>query len=69
LDAGWNDANTDPFHLKAVPVSDDASWAWFGVQISMLPAYLRYLRRGSFLGRAPQLPSSDHQSLRALATS
>jgi peptidoglycan/xylan/chitin deacetylase (PgdA/CDA1 family) len=67
LDVGWNDAKTDPFHLKAVPVSDDASWAWFAVQISLIPAYLRYLRRGSFLGRAPQLPSSDSQNLRALA--
>jgi peptidoglycan/xylan/chitin deacetylase (PgdA/CDA1 family) len=67
LDAGWNDAKSDPFHLKAVPVSDDASWAWFAVQISLLPAYFRYLRQGSFLGRAPQLPSSDCQDLRALA--
>jgi peptidoglycan/xylan/chitin deacetylase (PgdA/CDA1 family) len=55
LDAGWNDAKTDPFRLKAVSVSDDASWAWFAVQISLIPAYFRYVKRGSFLGRAPAL--------------
>jgi peptidoglycan/xylan/chitin deacetylase (PgdA/CDA1 family) len=55
LDAGWNDAKTDPFRLKAVPVSDDASWAWFAVQLSLIPAYFRHMRRGSFLGRAPAI--------------
>jgi peptidoglycan/xylan/chitin deacetylase (PgdA/CDA1 family) len=65
LDAGWNDAKTDPFHLKAVPVSDDASWAWFAVQISLIPAYLRYLKRGSFLGRAPQPQPNNCRNLRA----
>jgi peptidoglycan/xylan/chitin deacetylase (PgdA/CDA1 family) len=54
LDVGWNDADTDPFRLKAVPVSDDCSCAWFAVQISLLPAYFRYLWRGSFFGRSPQ---------------
>lgn len=61
LDAGWNDANTDPFRLKAVAVSDDASWAWFAVQISFIPAYLRHLKRGSFFGRAPQLRPNGHR--------
>ena len=64
LDAGWNDEETDPFRLKAVPVSDDASWAWFAVQISFIPAYFRYLKRGSFLGRAPQLQPIDCRDLR-----
>jgi peptidoglycan/xylan/chitin deacetylase (PgdA/CDA1 family) len=54
LDIGWNDADADPFRLKAVPVSDDSSCAWFAVQISLLPAYFRYLWRGSFFGRSPQ---------------
>jgi peptidoglycan/xylan/chitin deacetylase (PgdA/CDA1 family) len=54
LDVGWNDAYTDPFRLKAVPVSDDSSCAWFAVQVSLIPAYFRYLRRGSFFGRSPQ---------------
>jgi peptidoglycan/xylan/chitin deacetylase (PgdA/CDA1 family) len=54
LDVGWNDADTDPFRLKAVPVSDDSSCAWFAVQVSLIPRYFRYLRRGSFFGRSPQ---------------
>jgi peptidoglycan/xylan/chitin deacetylase (PgdA/CDA1 family) len=54
LDVGWNDANTDPFRLKAVPVSDDSSLAWFAVQVSLIPGYFRYLLRGSFIGRSPQ---------------
>ena len=54
LDVGWNDADTDPFRLKAVPVSDDSSCAWFAVQVSLIPTYFRYLRRGSFFGRSPQ---------------
>jgi peptidoglycan/xylan/chitin deacetylase (PgdA/CDA1 family) len=54
LDVGWNGAASDPFRLKAVAVSDDSSQAWFAVQVSLIPAYLRYLRRGSFFGRSPQ---------------
>lgn len=54
LDVGWNDADTDPFRLKAVPVSDDSSRAWFAVQVSLIPAYFRYLLRGSVFGRSPQ---------------
>jgi peptidoglycan/xylan/chitin deacetylase (PgdA/CDA1 family) len=69
LDAGWNDAKTDPFRLKAVPVSDDASWAWFAVQVSLIPAYLRYLKRGSFVGRAPQLQLDDCQDLHSSSVS
>jgi peptidoglycan/xylan/chitin deacetylase (PgdA/CDA1 family) len=69
LDAGWNDEKTDPFRLKAVPVSDDASWAWFAVQISFVPVYFRYLKRGSFLGRAPQLQPTGCPKLRTSGTS
>ena len=54
LDVGWNGAGTDPFRLRAVPVSDDSSPAWFAVQVSLIPAYFRYLRRGSLFGRSPQ---------------
>jgi peptidoglycan/xylan/chitin deacetylase (PgdA/CDA1 family) len=68
LDAGWNDGKTDPFRLKAVSVSDDASWTWFAVQISFIPAYLRYLRRGSFFGRAPRLQPNGWQNLRTSGT-
>jgi peptidoglycan/xylan/chitin deacetylase (PgdA/CDA1 family) len=55
LDVGWNDAHSDPFRLKAVAVSDDSSCAWFAVQISLIPAYFRHLRRKGLSGRSPQL--------------
>ncbi len=54
LDVGWNDANTDPFRLKAAPVSDDSSPAWFAIQASLIPSYFRYLRSGSLFGKSPQ---------------
>jgi peptidoglycan/xylan/chitin deacetylase (PgdA/CDA1 family) len=54
LDIGWNGGDCDPFRLKAAPVSDDSSVAWFAVQISLIPAYIRYLRQGSLFGRSPQ---------------
>jgi peptidoglycan/xylan/chitin deacetylase (PgdA/CDA1 family) len=54
LDVGWNEEGSDPFRLKAVVVSDDSSRAWFAVQISGIPAYVRHLRGGSLFGRMPQ---------------
>jgi peptidoglycan/xylan/chitin deacetylase (PgdA/CDA1 family) len=54
LDLGFNDADSDPFRLKAVAVSDDCSPRWLSVQISMAAAYVRYLRQGSWSGRSPQ---------------
>lgn len=57
LDVGWNDADTDPFRLKAVAVSDDASPAWFAAQVSLIPACFRHLRRRLFR------PSPHHPTL------
>ena len=57
LDLGWNGPGCDPFRLKAVAVSDDSSIPWFALQVSLLPAYARYLRHGSLFGRAPQFRS------------
>jgi peptidoglycan/xylan/chitin deacetylase (PgdA/CDA1 family) len=54
LDLGFNDADSDPFRLKAVAVSDDCSTLWLSVQISMAAAYVRYLCQGSWSGRSPQ---------------
>jgi peptidoglycan/xylan/chitin deacetylase (PgdA/CDA1 family) len=54
LDVGWNDEKTDPFRLKAVVICDTCSWAWLAAELSLIPTYLRYLRRGSFFGRFPQ---------------
>jgi peptidoglycan/xylan/chitin deacetylase (PgdA/CDA1 family) len=54
LDVGWNDQKTDPFRLKAVVICDTCSCAWLAAEVSLIPTYLRYLRRGSFFGRFPQ---------------
>jgi peptidoglycan/xylan/chitin deacetylase (PgdA/CDA1 family) len=53
-DIGWNDARTDPFRLRALPIADDASDAWFALQLSGAVTYLRYLKGGSVTGRSPQ---------------
>jgi peptidoglycan/xylan/chitin deacetylase (PgdA/CDA1 family) len=58
LDVGWNDAHGDPFRLKAVPVSDNSSCAWFAVQVSLIPAYFRRLRRRGIFGRSPRSSES-----------
>jgi peptidoglycan/xylan/chitin deacetylase (PgdA/CDA1 family) len=54
LDLGFNDANGDPFRLKAVSVSDDCSARWLPVHITMAAAYFRHLQQGSWSGRSPQ---------------
>jgi len=54
LDLGWNNEKTDPFRLKAVVIDDNCSWVCCAAAVSLIPAYLRYLRRGSFFGRFPQ---------------
>ena len=53
LDAGWNDGKTDPYRLKAVIVSDDASVNLLAAQMTNLPAYFRYLKQGSLKGKYP----------------
>lgn len=58
LDVGWNDARSDPFRLKAVAVSDESSCAWFAIQVSLIPAYFRHLRRGGPSRRSPQRGAS-----------
>jgi peptidoglycan/xylan/chitin deacetylase (PgdA/CDA1 family) len=55
-DAGWNDAHTDPFRLRALEIGDDATLGWFAVQLTGLPAFVRDLRGGGrFRGRRAQL--------------
>lgn len=51
VDVGWNDVDTDPFRLRMLCVSDDASLNVLAVQLSGLTAYLRYVWAGSLSGR------------------
>ena len=53
-DIGWNDARTDLFRLRSLPIADDASDVWFALQLSGFVTYLRYLMGGSVTGRSPQ---------------
>jgi peptidoglycan/xylan/chitin deacetylase (PgdA/CDA1 family) len=53
LDLGWNDADTDPYRLKAMGIQDDASINILCGQISGLFNYFRFLRHGSYTGRHP----------------
>jgi peptidoglycan/xylan/chitin deacetylase (PgdA/CDA1 family) len=51
VDVGWNDVDTDPFRLRMLGVSDDASLNVLAVQLCGLTTYLRHLRGGSLSGR------------------
>jgi peptidoglycan/xylan/chitin deacetylase (PgdA/CDA1 family) len=53
-DLGWNDHTSDLFRLKGIPIADDASLNWLDVQMTQLPAFMQYSRRGSFNGKFPQ---------------
>jgi peptidoglycan/xylan/chitin deacetylase (PgdA/CDA1 family) len=53
-DIGWNDHRTDPFRLKTIIVDDHASPRWFAADLSGIPTFLGYLRRGGWVGRFPQ---------------
>ncbi len=70
LDVGWNDAHSDPFRLKAVAVSDDASPAWFAVQTSLIPAFFRRRLKGRLFGSAPpHRPPGDKSQMKNLSVS
>lgn len=45
-DVGWNDANSDPFRLRAIEMHDESSVEWFAVQLSGIPMYVRNLLSG-----------------------
>jgi peptidoglycan/xylan/chitin deacetylase (PgdA/CDA1 family) len=69
LDVGWNDAGSDAFRLKAVAVSDDASPAWFAVQVSLIPAGFRLLKRRLFGSSSPHRPADDKSQMKHLSVS
>ncbi|MHC4564500.1 MAG: polysaccharide deacetylase family protein [Planctomycetota bacterium] len=54
LDVGWNDANSDPFRLKAIGIEDDASINILCGQLTGMFPYLKYLWHGSFGGKRPR---------------
>jgi peptidoglycan/xylan/chitin deacetylase (PgdA/CDA1 family) len=51
VDVGWNDVDTDPYRLRIIGVSDDASLNVLAVQLSGFTMFLRYLCAGSLSGR------------------
>ena len=53
-DAGWNDATTDRYRLKGMPVDDNASVAWLAAKLTAIPLFARYMMGGSFNGKMPQ---------------
>jgi peptidoglycan/xylan/chitin deacetylase (PgdA/CDA1 family) len=54
LDVGWNNADSDPYRLKAIGVEDDASINILSGQLTGMFSYLKYLWHGSFRGRRPR---------------
>jgi hypothetical protein len=53
-DIGWNDSRTDPYRLRTIIITDNASRSWFAAQLTGVPVFLRYLRSGAWGGRFPQ---------------
>jgi peptidoglycan/xylan/chitin deacetylase (PgdA/CDA1 family) len=51
VDVGTNDAATDPYLLRVVGLTDDASVDVLAAQVSGIPFYLRNLARGRLGGR------------------
>jgi peptidoglycan/xylan/chitin deacetylase (PgdA/CDA1 family) len=54
-DVGWNDHQSDPFRLRTIIVDDSASTRRFAAQLTGIPLFLHYLKKGgSWSGRFPQ---------------
>ncbi|HEY8549015.1 MAG TPA: polysaccharide deacetylase family protein [Vicinamibacterales bacterium] len=56
LDPGFNGPNQDPYRLRAICVTDNASVSWLAVQLTGIPALFRHLRqsgRRKALSRQP----------------
>jgi peptidoglycan/xylan/chitin deacetylase (PgdA/CDA1 family) len=50
-DLGWNNINTDPYRLKAMGITDDASVSLLALQVCGIPAYLKRVFKGIFTGK------------------
>jgi peptidoglycan/xylan/chitin deacetylase (PgdA/CDA1 family) len=55
IDVGWNDASTDPYKLRAISITDDASINLLAAQLSGITIFLRHLLKGSFKGNHPTI--------------
>ncbi|NIF41893.1 polysaccharide deacetylase family protein [Burkholderia sp. Tr-862] len=54
-DVGWNDHRSDAFRLKTIIIDDHASLRWFICNLTGIPLFLGYLRKGGGLrGHFPQ---------------
>jgi peptidoglycan/xylan/chitin deacetylase (PgdA/CDA1 family) len=50
-DLGWNDINTDPYKMKAMGITDDASVNLLSLQVCGIPAYLKGVFKRNFTGK------------------
>ncbi len=48
---GWNDADTDPYRLRAMGITDDASVNILSLQVCGIPAYVKGLFRRTSAGK------------------
>jgi len=55
IDVGWNGPESDPYRLKIVGVTDDASVNILAAQLSGISMYVKYRLRGGRGGRWPQV--------------
>ena len=53
-DIGWNDVNSDPYRLKAMGISDDASLNQFVSQLYGIAGFIRFVKSGSISGKHPE---------------
>jgi peptidoglycan/xylan/chitin deacetylase (PgdA/CDA1 family) len=54
-DVGWSDHRSDPYRLPAIIIDDSASTRQFAAQLTGIPLFLHYLKRGGgWRGRFPQ---------------
>lgn len=51
IDLGWNNVNIDPYKLKSMGITDNASINLLSIQVFGIPAYIRRVFKGSFNGK------------------
>lgn len=59
IDPGWNGPKTDPFRLKAFPVSDDVGLDWLALQVTGIPSWARRLKGMLRHGRGGEPPTPN----------
>lgn len=63
IDIGWNDVNTNPYKLKAMMITDDASINLLAAQLSGITQFGRYLIKGSLSGKYPTIVLEKNESI------